>query len=157
MARFMRKGTTKVYFVPTIASLAAPTAIEIGAGTPLHPELAEINGFNFENSPIDTPDMAITLVTKIPGEDTLEDSSMGFYEVKTGTDTIKAALVKGTVGYVVIFPRGIAGASPAAADKCESWPVIIASNSRKYTVGNEAATYMVKYANTGAPVDGTLT
>ena len=157
MPRFMRKGTTKVYYVPTIASLVAATAIEIGAGTPLHPELAEINGFNFENQTIDTPDMANTLVSKIPGEDTLEDGSMGFYEAKTGTDTIKAALAKGASGYIVIFYRGIAGASPAAADKYEVWPVIVASNSRKYSTGNEAATYMVKFANTAAPTEGTVT
>ena len=156
MARFMRKGRTKIYFVPTIASLAAPTALEVAAGTVLHTELAEINGFGFANSPIDTPDMGKALVTKIMGEDTLEDSSMGFYEVQTGTDTIKVALAKGTAGYIVIFPRGIAGATPAAADKSESWPVTVSSNSRKYSTGNEAATFNVSFANTDAPVEGTL-
>lgn len=156
MARFMRKGTTKVYFVPTIASLSAATAVEVGAGTALHTQLAEINGFSFANSSIDTPDMANTLVTKISGEDTLENSSMGFYEAKSGTDTIKTALTKGTSGYVVIFYRGIAGATPAAGDKYEVWSVEVASNSRKYSVGNEAATFMVAFTPTAAPVEGTL-
>ena len=156
MSRFMRKGKSKVFFVPTIASLAAPTAVEVNAGTELSGQIAEINGFTFANSPIDTPDLGSSLVTKIMGEDTLEDSNMVFYEDDTST-TIPTALAKGTVGYIVIFYKGTAGASPAAADKCEVWPVTVSSQSRMYTVDNEAAKYRVSFANTAAPVAGTLT
>lgn len=155
MARFMRKGKTKVYWVLTIASLAAPTAAEVNGGTPLHTDLSEINGFTFQNNPIDVPDMSTAFVKKIMGEDTVEDSNLVFYEDDTAT-TITTALAKGTAGNVVFFYKGTAGASPAAADKCETWPSTVASNARQYSVGNEAATFRVSFANTAAPVAGTV-
>lgn len=153
MARFMRKGTTKVRFVPTIAALAAMTTAEATAGTDLTPQTAELNGFTFTNSPIETPDMATAFVSKIPGEDTVEDSSIVFYEDKT-TNPIRTALTKNTVGNIVIYYAGTAGLNPASTDKYEAWPIIVASNARRYTAGNEAAQYAVMFTNTAAPVEG---
>ena len=84
--RFMQKGTTKWWFVPTIASATlVPTAAEVNAGTREDTELAEVNGFAFANSPIATPDMANTFTSNIPGEDTAETSSLTFYEHKAPT------------------------------------------------------------------------
>jgi hypothetical protein len=151
MPRFMRKGVTKFYWVPTIASpTLIPTSAEVIAGTNLTPQLAEVNGFNFANSPINTPDMSSAFVGKIPGEDTTDNSDITFYEDKV-TNPIKTAQAKGNVGYVVIFYAGTAGASPAAGDKVDVWPAIVASNSRMYTADNEAAKYRVVYALTAAP------
>lgn len=154
--RFMRKGVTKVYFVPTIASKAAPTVAEITAGENLTPQIAEMTGFTFTNNPISTPDMDNAYVSQVPGEDTSEASSMTFYELKGGTDDIHDALLKGTVGYIVIFYGGIAGASPAASDKAEVWPVVVSSNARRYTAGNEAAQYGVGFAVTSPPTAATV-
>jgi hypothetical protein len=155
MARFMRKGKTKVYFVPTISNKAAPTVAEITAGTVLTASIAEMNGFTFSNNPIDTPDMSTAFVNKIPGEDSVDDSNIVFYEDDT-TDTLRTSQAKGTNGYIVTFPKGTAGASPAAADKAEVWPVTIASNSRQYTADNEAAKFQVVYAITAPPVEATV-
>jgi len=155
MARFMRKGTTKVYFVPTIAAPGAPTVIEITAGQNLTPQIAAISGFTFKNSPIDTPDMATTFVSKIPGEDAADDSTITFYEDKTAS-TLETGLAKGLVGYVVFFRKGTAAAAPAVADKCQIWPVIIASNAPMYTVDNTAAQFEVSFACTAPPSEGTL-
>jgi hypothetical protein len=156
MARFMRKGKSKVYWVLTISNKSAPSTAEITAGTALQASIAEINGFTFQNNPIDVPDMGSAFVSKIMGEDTVEDSNIVFYEDDTAT-TIPTALAKGTAGHIVIFYKGTAGASPAASDKCEVWPVTVSSQARLYTTGNEAAQYRVSFANTGEPVAGTLT
>lgn len=154
MPRFMRKGTTRFYFVPTIASaLLVPTTAEIAAGTRLDPQLAEINGFNFANSPIATPDMESTFTKQIPGEDTAADSSLTFYELRDEANPIKTAQPKGAEGFIVIFFEGIAGANPAAGDDADVWPVIVSSNSRAYSAGNEAAQYTVTYAITDEPKD----
>lgn len=160
MARFMQKGTTKFWFAPTIASATlVPTAAEVNAGTRMDTELAEISGFAFSNSPIATPDMANTFTSSIPGEDVADTSSLTFYEQKAPTtNPIRTAQAKGTVGYVVIFFGGIAGATPAAADKCDVWPVQVASNVRTYSAGNEASRYVITYAMTATPgFDKTLT
>lgn len=151
MARFMRKGVTKFWFVPTIASPSlAPTTAEVTAGTDLTGQMAEVNGFTFSNNPIDVPDMASAFVSKIGGEDATQDSDITFYEDKT-TNPIMTAMVKGTSGYVVIFAAGIAGSSPAAGDKADVWPVNVTSNARQYSAGNEAAKYQVKFATTAPP------
>lgn len=157
LTRFMRKGTIKVFFVTTIAAPPAVTATEVNAGTNITPEIAEMNGFTFSNNPIMTPDMDSRFVTQVPGEDTAEASNVVMYERTGGSDTLKAALVKDATGYIVIFPTGIAGASPAAADKAEVWPVTISSNVRRYTAGNEAAQYQVNFAVTDQPFEATLT
>lgn len=158
--RFFRRGITKMYFVPTIASSTlVPTAAEVNAGThltvkasPADESLKTITGFMFQNSPIDVPDWADTFVGNVPGEDKVSASSLEFYEAKT-TNPIKTALAKGTKGYVVIFPGGIAGATPAAADKCDVWPVTSTGPHRNYAAGNEAASWAVDFAMTGAPAD----
>lgn len=155
MARFMRKGITKVRFVPTIVAIAAATTAEITAGTDLTAQTAELNGFEFSNSPIDVPDMSSAFVSKVAGEDTVADSSIVFYEDLT-TNPIRTALAKGTNGYIVIYYGGQvgAGAVPAATSKYEAWPIQVASNARRYTAGNEAAQYNVMFANTAAPTEG---
>lgn len=149
--RFMRKGITRFYWVPTIADAdLIPTAAEVTAGTNLTPQIAEVNGFNFTNNPINTPDMASAFVGKVPGEDTTDNSDITFYEDKV-TNPIKTAQAKGNSGYVVIFYAGIAGATPAIGDKADVWPAIVASNSRMYTADNETAKYRVVYALTAQP------
>lgn len=156
MGRFMRKGQTKVFFLDTLAIVNAATPTEIGAGTELTEQLAEMNGFTFSNSPIQTPDMDTTFTSQIGGEDTAADSSMGFYELDDSA-TLQDDLAKNTDGYVIIFPIGFAGGSVADDDTYEAWPVTITSNARTYTVNNEAAMYSVSFSITDPPVAGTVT
>lgn len=151
--KFFRRGISKAFFVPTISSQAAPTAVEVNAGTSLTALVAELNGFSFENQPIDTPNMSETFVSKIPGEDQSADSTIVFYEQR-GTDPanpLMATLAKGTAGYIVIFFGGTAGASPAATDRADVWPVISTGVPRQYDLGNEAAKWSCMFAPTAAP------
>lgn len=153
--RFMRKGITKFYFVPVITAQAAATAAQINAGVNISPQVAEVSGFSFTNNPIAAPDMDSAFVSQISGEDTVEASSTTMYDLQDNT-TIKAGLAKGTGGYMVIFYSGLLGATPAIGDKYEAWPVEIASNSRMYSAGNEAAQYMVGWTLTDPPVEGVV-
>lgn len=154
VSRYMRKGITRFYWVPSIASASLiPTAAEVNAGTRLDPQLSEVTGFNFENQPFEAPDMSTAFVPQISGEDKVTESSIDFYQLRGGVDTIRAAQAKGNQGNVVIFSEGIAGATPAAADKCDVWPAIVASRSKMYSTGNEAAKYKVKYTLTAQPAE----
>ena len=153
---FFRRGTTKVWFCPTVAAPAAPTVAELTAGTRLA-NIADMTGFSFTNQPIGIPDMDSVFTPSIPGEDTTEDSTFTFYEPKTGTDATFATLAKGVVGFVVIFYRGIAGATPVAAEKCEVWPVVSSGPRRLYGMDAAAARWSVTLTpsdppNTGAAV-----
>lgn len=150
--RYMRKGNVWMRFVPTIANKAAPTVAELGAGTDITPDIAELSGFEYSNSPIDTPDFANTFTPKIGGEDTSADSSITFYEHSTAVaNAIKTALPKGTAGYVVLSPY--TALAPAAAQKVEVWPVTIIQNSRRWSAGNDAANFVVQFAPSATPND----
>lgn len=148
MARFNRKGTTKIIWVDTIASTSyLPTSVELTGGTDYTKQIAAVDGFSIENQEIETPDMASTFVAKIPGDDSAADSSLTFYEDDT-TDTIETDLAKGTVGYVVICRKGKA----AATKGMDVYPVRVASNSPTITADNEAAKLMVKFSVIDRPL-----
>jgi hypothetical protein len=103
--------------------------------------------------------MDSTFVSSIAGEDAAEASNLMMYELRgSPADTIRTALPKNATGYMVIFYAGLAGALPAAADKCDVWPVVIAANAKTYTAANEAARYRVDFIPSSPPgVDKVLT
>jgi hypothetical protein len=151
--RFNRKGTTKIYYLPTIAATTLiPTSAEITAGTDWTPHIHSIDGWNLENTPIETPDMATTFVGKIDGDDSAADSSLGFYEDSV-TDDVETDLAKGTTGYVVIFSKG----KTAGAKGMDVFPIKVASNSKSYSTDNEAAKINVQFVITARPLqNGTV-
>lgn len=145
--RFNRKGTTKIYYVPTIASTTLlPTTAEITAGKDYTQQINAIDGWSIENQPIETPDMASTFVSKIDGDDSAADSSLTFYEDDT-LDDIETDLAKGTAGFIVIFSKG-----KTAGDKgMDVFPIKVASNSKSYSTDNEAAKITVQFVITDRP------
>lgn len=150
MSRFFRRGKSKVYWVPTLASLTSPSAAEINAGTNMTAQVADISGFEFSNSPIPTPDLASTFTSTIPGEDTAQEPQLMFYEDDT-TNALQATLAKGTVGHVVIFYKGTVGASPASADRAEVWRTQSTGPYREYSLGNDPARWGARFAPSTAP------
>lgn len=148
MARFTRKGIVNIYWVPTIASAALlPTSAEITAGTDYTEQISAIDGFSLENSPIETPDMASTFVSKIGGDDSAADSSLTMYEDSV-LDDIETDLAKGSSGYVVIFSKGKTPSSKGM----DVFPATVVSNSKAYTADNEAAQITVQFTITARPV-----
>jgi hypothetical protein len=148
MARFNRKGTTKIIWVDTIADPTyLPTATELTGGTDYTKQIAAVDGFSIENQEIETPDMASTFVSKIPGDDSAADSSLTIYEDDV-TDTIETDLAKGTVGFVVICRKGKAPSTKGM----DVYPVRVASNSPTITADNEAAKLMIKFSVIDRPL-----
>ena len=151
MSKFFRRGKTKIYWVPTIVSATLiPTAAEVLAGQNLSASIADISGFEFQNSPIAAPDLSTTFTGTIPGEDTVQEPNLVFNEDDT-TNPLHATLSKGTKGFIVLFYKGTAGASPAAADKAEVWEVQSTGPYREYSMGNDVARWGVRFAVPGKP------
>ncbi|MFD7922546.1 hypothetical protein ACFV3R_25380 [Streptomyces sp. NPDC059740] len=147
MARFNRKGTTKIKFLETIADAnLLPTSAEIAAGTDYTEQINAIDGWSIENQPIETPDMASTFVSKIDGDDSAADSSLTFYE-DDSLSTIESDLAKGTSGFICIFSKGDA----PAAKGLDVFPVKVASCSKSYSTDNEAAKVTVQFVITDRP------
>lgn len=145
MTRFFRRGTSKVKWITSPAVPTAPTLAEINAGVSLDAQIAEISGFEFSNSPIQTPDLGTTFTTQIPGEDTVQNPSLTFYD-DDAASTIRTALAKGTSGYIIFCPYGI-----TATKRSEIWPAKSTGVNDVWTAGNEAAKYQVTIAVTGVP------
>jgi hypothetical protein len=143
----MRRGVTKIYFLPTIAAVGnIPTRAEITAGTDLSGAISDIAGWSLGNSPIDTPDLGSTLTTSIPGEDKADASTLTFYEDKA-LDTIETLLKKGVEGFVVILRKG----DVAASKSMDVFPVRVASRAPAYSAGSDPAKFTVTFAVSGQP------
>lgn len=152
MARFIRKGVSKFYFLPAAAGYladgsGAPTAAEIAAGTDLTPSVADVAGWNLSNNTVTTPDMSTTFDATIPGTDTAADSSLTFWE-DDSTSVIETLLPKGTTGFIYIQRKGAGAAKTKSADL---FPVRVAVKSPAYSAGNEGAQFQVQFAITSRP------
>lgn len=147
MARFWQRGITEFHFVPTVASIGAPTVANIAAGDELTDDMADVSGFGYENQPIDVPDLGDTFTSQIDGPDQAQASSITFYDDSAGTPTLKTTLAKGATGYIVISPYG----GVSANDVVEVWPVKVTGNNRVFSADTEGARYMVTFAITGTP------
>lgn len=145
--RFFRRGISKIYFLPAVASLAAPTTAEIAAGVDLSSQIAEIAGFQLSNSPIPTPNLAEQFTPQIDGEDTVADSSLTMYDL-TDSVTLRTATTKGTAGFFLLCPYG-----RTPTKRCETWPAKITGQNDEWStaVGNNPARYVTGAVITATP------
>jgi hypothetical protein len=144
VARYFRRGKSKIRFAPTVVG-ASPTRAEITSSTDLTPQIADVGGLSFSNSPIATPDLDTTFTLTIPGEDTSDTPTLTFYDDDTAT-TIRTALAKGTKGHLLLFPYG-----DVVGRRMEVWPVESTGVNDQWTAGNDAAQFVVAFGNTGVP------
>lgn len=145
MARFFRRGVSKIHFLPAVADLAAPTRAEITAGTSLTPYVNAIQGFQLSNSPIPVRNMEDVFTPQIDGEDTVQDSGFTLND-DTTDDAIRTLLPKGTAGYILLLPYG-----DVATKRCEVWPVKVTGYNDIWSADNDPAQSAVTFAITDVP------
>lgn len=143
--RFFRRGKSVWYFLPAVANPAAPTGAEITAGTDLSPDIAEVNGWDFQSNPIKTPNLADRFTPQIAGEDTVGNPQITIYDRDPSSD-YRSLLAKDTTGYIVMMPYG-----HVATRRAETWHVESQSVSDITTTGNEAARYRVAFSVLDVP------
>lgn len=147
MAKFIRRGKARVDFLPTVANpTAAPTTAEVSAGQNLTPRIADMAGWQLQSAPVPVPNLADRFVGNIPGEQTVETSSLTFYADDATTDAIKTAMPVDQVGYIYVRHSGT-----TAGSKADLFPVRVSSIGNEYSLGNEPARYVVTFAITGPP------
>lgn len=116
-------GRTKVWSVPSIVNIAAPTVAELNAGTTLECLITPdgLVGFEPETSDIDNSSLCSVANTKIPGR---EDYSNTMLRLKkqTGVDTVYNTLVRDYITHIVIRRDILATTAWAAGDKVEVYP-----------------------------------
>lgn len=149
MAKFFRRGVSRIYFLPAVAG-TSPTGGEISAGTELTAWVGGITGFQLSNSPIPVPDLATIFTSQITGEDTVTDSALTINDDDTST-VVRTALAKGTSGFIYLMPYG-----NGSGKRGEKWPIKVTGYNDEWVLDNVNAKAMVGFAITAVPVQNAV-
>jgi hypothetical protein len=150
MPRYVHDGKTKVYWVTSISSAAAPTVAELNAGTSLAAFLKK-DGLNIS--------LSQNMVDNADLEDTFDAQGVGTYGGSMEltmfrddtTETAWNLFVYGTNGFIVVR-RGIAYSTAwTAAQKCEVYPAQMHEPVPGPTTANEQVTFKAAMAITTTP------
>lgn len=144
--RYFRRGTTKVYFCPTISNKSAPSRAELNAGTDLSNEVAEIEGWMVQSETIDTPALGTRFNAKIDGIISSDDSSLMFYASSDSVD-VRTLLPRGTNGFVVWLDEG-----DVATRKMDVFPVRVTATPKERNMDG-AARIQAQFAITSEPAE----
>ncbi|WAZ20165.1 hypothetical protein STRCI_001264 [Streptomyces cinnabarinus] len=144
--RYIPPGTRAYYWVPTIAVKAAPTRVELDAGTDLTGEVADVSGFQTTSESTDTPDLGSRFTSKIPGRITADDSSITLYASEDSQD-VRQLLPRDTAGFIVQFPEG-----DVAARTMDVFPVKVSSAPKETSI-EDPGKIMVQFTVTSEPVE----
>lgn len=143
VAGFIPTGTTRYWWIPTIASGTSPTLAECSAGTDLTNVVSAIAGFSGTSNTVDFPNAGNRWTSKIAGMITADDSSFTINRDKAGADDALALFSDGsdgvtpaTSGFFAILPRG-----NVASAKMRVFPIQVTSlqDSTDLTAGYTTA------------------
>src|SRR5690349_11835793 len=102
-ADMLLDGNVKVSWVPTIANIAAPTAAELTAGTPLEQRLVPDGlDISFDTSMIDNSALGSSYNTEAVGRSKVSISLKYKAQAVGSSDPVATALVYQAVGYLVV-------------------------------------------------------
>lgn len=164
MPRYGTTGRIAVYWVPTIASMAAPTTTEIIAGTNLTPYMLR-DGLKTPatGNTIDAADAASRFNSTAPGTYGGDAGSyMGHRGTKTADDVAWTTLQKDSIGFLVVARQGFnqnattglgsPTGAPTLADKCEVYSAAVISRAMEDIAENQTSRFSANIAFTGEPV-----
>jgi hypothetical protein len=145
-SRYVAPSVRKYYWVPTIASVAAPTAAELNAGTDLTGQVNDAKGWGVTSNLVEVPDFSSRFTSKISGKIQADDSSLMMYMSSTSAD-VRTLLTRDLTGYVVIFLEGI-----VAGRKMDVFTVTVSAASKQQDGVDTAAMIEIQFALTAVPV-----
>lgn len=153
MARRQFTGEGRVWFVTTIASVAAPTAVEVTAGVDLTPFLRR-DGLTTPQggNTIDIADASSRFNKTAPGTYGGEPIALGLYrDSVVADDDAYVALPRDTVGYIVVRRFGGSTVAATAAQKVEVYTGTVISREMEPTGDNEAQRFNVMFSVEAVP------
>src|SRR4051812_8019105 len=143
MAGYMRRGRSRYYYIPSIASSTlAPTVAEITAGTHLSAKnipnlLVGVEGFSPESTFIEVEAFASEQTLKLPGSEQTADSRLTFLDDDT-SNPFRTLLSRGVSGFLMFSPTG----AITAGTKVDVFPITVGGKPRTHSAGNEAAVWV---------------
>jgi hypothetical protein len=144
--RYYVTGTRQVYWVPSIASKAAPTRSELDAGTDLTGEINAMAGFDPTSATVDTPDLASRFTSQIPGAITVSASTITLYTSEDSQDA-RQIMPRDTAGFIVVFWEG-----DVAANLMDVFPVRVTAAPKDVTT-TDAGMITINFAVTSEPAE----
>lgn len=150
MSRYVHEGQTKVAFVTTIASIAAPTVAELGAGTELSSLLTK-DGLQVpdQQNMVDSSTLSDTFDAQRVGSWGGGVTLQGFRD--NASDDLWDLAVYGTEGHIVVRRGSAYDDAWAAADVVEVYPIQMHEPVPNQTASNEEARFTVACAVTSEP------
>lgn len=123
MVDSLSDGRTRVYSVPSISNIAAPTVAELNAGVDLSALITPdgLMGFQPDTSEVDSSALNSTYSTKLPGRIALSGTGLRMKK-QVGTDTVYNTLVYGFATNIVIRRDVASSTAWTAAQACEVYP-----------------------------------
>lgn len=110
----------RVWAVTTLGSVTAPTAAQINAGVEITADLPAPINFSGTQTYMDTSDISSRQDKQETGTVAIDNLEFEIYRHKAASQLAYDALPNDAIRYLVKFEGGgIAGATPAAGDKCD--------------------------------------
>lgn len=145
-------GKTRVYWVTSIANIAAPTTTELNAGIDLTSTMTAdgLSGFNPDTADVDTSSLASTFTTNVNGRTSFSNTQLTLKR-QSGTDTIFNTLTRDTAGYVVIRRSITQSTAWASTQAIEVYPALCEEISRMDPAPNTVERYIIGIKITSSP------
>lgn len=153
MADALSDGNIRVYSVPSIANIAAPTVTELNAGTDLTPFMTAdgLVGFEPDTAAVDNAKLNSTFNTQQPGRASWSGTMLRFVK-QTPTDTIHDTMVRGYATNIVVRRGGVAWATAwTTGQKVETYPSACGQRRKLAPAANETEKYEVPVFITSQP------
>lgn len=139
--RYIAPEVTKVYLVPAIAVLTAPTRVELDAGTDLTKEIAGMTGWEIAADRVNTPDLGTKFTGRITGRVNPGDSQITFYASQDTAD-VRDVLARGDKTFIWIADGGDVQGQKARVFSVE----VSAVTPTTDVAGTEASRIMVDFS-----------
>jgi hypothetical protein len=145
-------GRTRVYSVPTISNINAPTTAECNAGTQLEPFMTPdgLVGFRPETADVDNSKLNSTFNTKTVGRVDFSGTLLRFIK-QVGSDTIYNLLIFGYATNIVVRRDVTSTTAWAASQSVEVYPVVCGEVSNLEPAPNEVHKFEVPLKVTTQP------
>lgn len=137
-------GRVKVYSVPSISNIAAPTTTELNAGTDLSSLITPdgIMGFSPETADVDASALNSTFTTNLPGRTSYSGTGLRLKK-QSGTDSVYNTLVYGYATNIVIRRDVTSSTAWASSQAIEVYPVTCGEVQNADPAPNELHKYVI--------------
>lgn len=145
MADSLADGNTRVAYVPSIASISAPTTTELNAGILLQSLITPDGLIGFEPSTADVDTSALNSVygTVDIGRDTFSGTMLRLKKQTTGDTAYTTLGTRGTVGFIVIRRSVAETTAWTSSQAVEVYPIKTARRRRLQPESNAIEKYEI--------------